>query len=1041
MIWALPVLVNYLMFRGAISAVVGLATGFQKARIAVTRFTLAWKVMGVAGRANVIGIVATAIAALVSWLAVATSATEKFVDKQAEANKMLNNLEGSIGKVQSEAKRYYDAINLAAKGTKERAAAIKNFQDKFGMYYSTMLTEKSTAEEIAEAYKKVNDELRNKQVLEAYQKQMEAKVDTRAGWANRKLDIYNRASDLSNKANQYNGLWLREYTEDALSKGKQLRDIINDLATKFGVSQKVADIAFNERGKEHSAGYATPQRMKSGEVISGVYNFTQEDKMLQLAADYIAQQAVVVNARRDVEKSFESYKDIIHPNVKIESPGTLDNEAPDKEALAEARRRRNEQNQAWRQELKDMEAQAKAIMDNVRNFYDRQIATETDKAVAAGMTEAQRNIMLEPMKARLNDALKSVRLALAGQPSDWEEFKQGIKNDMKEQVEDGGYNYSEYLLEEILAADPKLITSKITELSNNLKLPLNKTMASIFKSATSSEKANSTLRANQSDRRRKSQLDNDYIGQVQSKYVDMFDEMGFSNPDRELSINDYKQRTEEIIAMFESARENIAKVFKSDGDKLTLMEILFGKDWAYTVNGSHLRGVLSLMGDDMRLFYEKLLSYSTEYAEAEKRNTDRIKKTLSDRWSRSDEGRAFASRETKLTQASKGKKIVGGSFWESTGLVNNLNEDPEILLSMARMEQKQKELEFYQQVTDDEKILNDAQLEVNKANMEFMNTVADKTRQRIADVQKFISPINSFAKSVGKAFGSMGDDVESAQDAMKTAVVDLVQTMGEMYIELITQQITQRLVLSAVKRSADAGDAASSVTTAGIQVAAGIAAGSAKTIASLGWWGIPLIAGITAILNGLLSFATSKLSSAFGLNSKSSAATATSPTFRLTQGVLTYDAGNVTDVLGSDGRVYRAANGGVPDVGIVSQPTLTTVNGRPGLIGEVGPELVVGRVATRQLAFDHPEVLRTILSYSRHHTPQVIPTFDEGNLGNAPTSVGNGQISEKVLESLSMAVAALTEQLKHPIEAKINKYGRGGLIEEVKSGLKFDERH
>ena len=92
----------------------------------------------------------------------------------------------------------------------------------------------------------------------------------------------------------------------------------------------------------------------------------------------------------------------------------------------------------------------------------------------------------------------------------------------------------------------------------------------------------------------------------------------------------------------------------------------------------------------------------------------------------------------------------------------------------------------------------------------------------------------------------------------------------------------------------------------------GIASGAGKIIAKLGWWGIPLIAVITALLNGLLSMALEEI---FGSGSKSGADASVNT--KLTTGMLTYDAGNVqsfkgvTDgqtypVVGNDGKVYAA---------------------------------------------------------------------------------------------------------------------------------------
>ena len=91
-----------------------------------------------------------------------------------------------------------------------------------------------------------------------------------------------------------------------------------------------------------------------------------------------------------------------------ETPGTLENDAPDKDAARQAKQEKRER--AWREELKQKQDEANAIMDNVRNFYERQINAKMQEAIGLGMDKTEQDLFVEPVKRRMNEALEQVRL-------------------------------------------------------------------------------------------------------------------------------------------------------------------------------------------------------------------------------------------------------------------------------------------------------------------------------------------------------------------------------------------------------------------------------------------------------------------------------------------------------------------------------------------------------------------------------------------------------------------------------------------------------
>lgn len=300
--------------------------------------------------------------------------------------------------------------------------------------------------------------------------------------------------------------------------------------------------------------------------------------------------------------------------------------------------------------------------------------------------------------------------------------------------------------------------------------------------------------------------------------------------------------------------------------------------------------------------------------------------------------------------------------------------------------------------------------------------------------------------------------------------------------EVQSQVATQvgNLIVSKKKEQA-ATNVATQAAETQADATMGIASGAAKTIGQLGWWGIPLVAVITALINALLSAAMSKVSSLFG----GGASQAATPT-KLVTGMLTYDRGNLGriilpvyddgtvgqavlqggggtfPVMGDDGRVYQASQ--VPSLqsGLYTRPTVSMVNGQPGLIAERGPELVIGRHTTRMMMENHPDVLAGLIAFDRLYSGRRMRTYESGNVQELSSSASPMSANDRdamlieqateaatralepTLRSLSQSVQqsarvqqSLLVRLQQPIQANISKRS---VVEEVASGLLQEKR-
>ena len=183
--------------------------------------------------------------------------------------------------------------------------------------------------------------------------------------------------------------------------------------------------------------------------------------------------------------------------------------------------------------------------------------------------------------------------------------------------------------------------------------------------------------------------------------------------------------------------------------------------------------------------------------------------------------------------------------------------------------------------------------------------------------------------------------------------------------------------------------------------------------------------------------------------SVSSSKSSSSAKTKLTSGMLTYDEGNVQSVaasrqqnryLGDDGRVYSASNvDSLPaGVSLVRRPIATTVNGHNALVAERGPEIVIGRRATRHIQMNEPGLLRHLATINGRYR-----THDEGNLGSeelvdTQTSATDDRVAA-ALEQNTQVMLAMIEQLKKPVH--INMYGTDGLYERSKQATEFMRRY
>lgn len=259
---------------------------------------------------------------------------------------------------------------------------------------------------------------------------------------------------------------------------------------------------------------------------------------------------------------------------------------------------------------------------------------------------------------------------------------------------------------------------------------------------------------------------------------------------------------------------------------------------------------------------------------------------------------------------------------------------------------------------------------------------------------------------------------------------------------------TMTAIQNKAQQEQDTANTNSTVKNATTDTEGGIVSGAAKIIAKLGWWGIPLVAVITALLNGLLSAFLSKLG-------KSNSSTSSGTNTKLKTGMLTYDEGNVQQyrglldgqsypVVGDDGRVYAATSVSQAVTGIVRSPIATMINGQPSLVAERGPEMVIGRETTAAMMMNRPDLLREIIMYDKNRSSMPYRTYDAGNVQQVAAvsgATGVDNDTKAIMGALSVAITSLVDRLNKPFEARMDPYGRGGALDALNKAQQFMNKH
>lgn len=326
------------------------------------------------------------------------------------------------------------------------------------------------------------------------------------------------------------------------------------------------------------------------------------------------------------------------------------------------------------------------------------------------------------------------------------------------------------------------------------------------------------------------------------------------------------------------------------------------------------------------------------------------------------------------------------------------------------------------------------------------------TESKLSTLKNYTDAVVDFSEQMGEAAFAEVDDRKQAakmllQTAMKLTKDLIMQKVQELIMKkaLGAQEVTQEAATTTTVTALHGTQAITDLTVQGAKtsgdIASGTASGAAKTIGQLGWWGIPLVAVISAALAALMGLAMGKLNKA-----KQDVAAATgvsSSKGRVAAGMLTYAEGDYP-VLGNDGQIYNARYQKELKTGVYGG------GAHFGIFSEKKPEMIVDGDTTQKLILNYPHIYESILTIARHGQLKsaAMPTFASGSYPSMPaqiTQVASGATDMNIqneqmtqmLGSVAEALSTLNDRLSKPISATVDPYGSKGAVNQLNKASNF----
>ncbi len=1004
------------------------------ATAATTRFGFAIKGVTALLKSNVFILAASAIATLVIKLVKAKTELSEVEKDMRALNESFATFEhnSSAGAIQVDF--LFNKLKNAKKGTKEYKDLMTEINKQYGKYLPNLITEKTSLADLATAHETVNTKLRQSIALKAKNSALdEIGIETMKKLADSR-------SDIQEVFNKYGLQAMGHHLTSEIQKGAQ-----EDYAKRIP-----AYTAKDEWTKVYGDRYGlmkpymdalTKQGAGGGEIATVINSlgtfydvyYRQQNQILEISKKYDP----IIKGFTEPDESGAPYQ-------------IVENESE------------SEKNKRENKELRWARDEYKAVMSAIEVFYRQQEQVINKMAEEGKITPTERGLMLEKLGNRQLETQIAARSYLHGDKGAagaWSAELQKLEMENISQTE-----ATTAALENLWSKDLKKTGDYLRKFGEAQD-------DAIWKNLETDRVKIQESTLKMQEEVREILMKEDYVGLVTDQYLAAFQKLGFfSSQITDQYGNIIKNYTRDEltgqVARLQSIYEGLFNIDISTADGLELFrEALqdIGLTSSYT-------------DEQLRQLYYTTLEYGDAVAEAQRKARNRGQRVADQRWRMGGGlGREAAlDREAEAIDSST-------SLFSRVGLASdNVANDLEVELYKKRL---QAALDYRDTVIESGGDIEKANEKVAESINNLSNVMIEKTMQQLEVLKSFMDPLEELGDEIGAALAI--DDSKEKADALSEAFWGAADELADATKDMITNWVKQKLQhainkraieqqerahqaqqaaivstgmateqtivqageqakatavqqsetqISTTKQTHSAQNISTQATETGADAALGIAQGSAKTIGELGWMGIPLVAVISALIGGLLSWAMGKVKGAGKAVTQTAA-----PTGKVVSSMLAYDSGNVQQVL-AGGRVYSARVGGIDGSGLVTRPTLTNVGGQPALVGELGPELVIGRATTRAMMQDNPRLLSSLIQFDRLHSGRGFRAYDSGNVQSMGR--GDGSMEDvmqqmvQTLTSLSRTNDRLNRQLALGLKANII---RKELTEETINAL-YEEK-
>ena len=1004
--------------RGAIPALKSLRIAFSTGAAASTRFTAAFGALNAVLKSNAIILAISALIALGTRLARTAKEVDTAARDMEALNKNIADFEHNSSASAVQVDYLFNKLRSLNPKSKEYKDLLKEINTQYGKYLPYQLTEKTNLEQLATAQEVLNGKLRQSIALKAKNQAIdEIGVETM-----KKL-----ADNRSNIQEVFNKYGLQ-------GVGKNLTSVI----------QRQAQEDYNNRV---AGGTAVDQWTKGwGENYQKLLYPAVEALKKQGATD--EDQATIVNALKDFYRTYYRQQNQILAINKKYDPIIKGFTEPDESGAPyriEQAESDTEKGKRENKELKWARDQYKAVMSAIEVYYRQQEQVINQMTEEGKITNTERELRLEQLKNQQLGTQVAARSYLHGDKGAEGKWYAELGRMDAEKLSQSA---------DTEAAMANLWDKDLKKTGDFLRKFGEATDDAIWKNLETDKVKMQESAIEQQEEVRQILLKGDYTGLVTEQYLEAFQKLGFfSSQITDEFGNVIKQFTRgELTTELEKMNTIYSDLFNVD---IATRE---GKD-AFQRMLTSIGHTATYTNQQLEQLYYTTVEYGDAMLEAERKARQAGQRVADERWRQSG-GQAKAGEYDIEAENIKGVT----SLFSRVGLASeNVATDMEIELYTKRMEAA---LEYRDLVIESGGDIEKANEKVQESIANLSEALVEKTMTQLETLKSFMDPLETLGEEMGAAFAI--EDATERTDAFREAMWNATDDVAQATKEMITNWVKQKIQHALLKKSmvstekqtqgeitdtqqegteaqtaiAEVGgtlmqniaskvkdfvvgkkkeQAAESVQTEASETSAnatmGIASGAAKTVGELGWLGIPLVAVITALLNGLLSYAMGKVGNLF--SGKSAEATA-APTGKVVSGMLAYDSGNVQSVLGSDGNAYAARVGGLGSgSGIVTAPTLTNVGGQAALVGELGPEVVIGRATTRAMMQDNPRLLHSLVQFDRLHSGRGFRTYDSGNLTDFGGVDGSNNPMAATIDRMNNAIDRLNRRLEKDIVAHI----------------------